>query len=82
MAHLCIRPACGADCRGCNKAISSEKAIRYAIRYAHLREAPIDAIASGGVFVGRTPENIVVNGEDLDAAVDAALDAAIAKAQP
>lgn len=42
----------------------------YARRYLYLRERPLDSIAGGGLFVGRTPENQVINGEDLDRAVD------------
>lgn len=42
-------------------------------RYRHLRAQPIDCIDAGGIFCGKTPENVVVNGEDLDAAVDAAI---------
>ena len=70
MSHLCIKPVCGASCHGCNHAISEAKTLEYALRYAYLRQAPIDAIKRGGVFVGKTPDNIVLNGDDLDAAVD------------
>ena len=70
MAHLCIKPACGPACSGCNHAISQETAVRYAIRYAHLRERPLDTIAAGGVFAGMTPQNVVLNGEDLDIAIE------------
>ena len=52
--------------------LSAAPAVRevrnYAIGYAILRNAPIDAIKSGGVFAGRTPDNVVINGVDLDAA--------------
>lgn len=47
--------------------------LRFAQRYAFLRERPLDAIHSGGVFVGRTPQNVVLNGDDLDEAIDAEL---------
>ena len=47
--------------------------IAYAKRYAWLRSRDVDAISSGGVFAGMTPENVVLNGEDLDAAIDAAI---------
>lgn len=73
MSHLCIKPACGTSCCMCNQAIPAEKVRAYAIRYAVLRAAPIDAIRSGGVFAGQTPENVVLNGDDLDAAIDAML---------
>lgn len=39
-------------------------------RYGYLRDRPLDAINQGGVFAGQTPENVVLNGEDLDAALD------------
>lgn len=42
-------------------------------RYRYLRAQPIDCIDAGGIFCGKTPENLVVNGADLDAAVDAAI---------
>lgn len=71
MSHLCIKPACGANCCMCASAISEEQARVYAVRYAVLRAAPIDAIRSGGVFAGQTPQNVVLNGADLDAAIDA-----------
>lgn len=30
----------------------------------------------GGIFAGKTPDNVVMNGDDLDAAIDAAIAAA------
>lgn len=44
----------------------------YASRYQWLRERPLDAVHKGGVFAGKTPDNLVLNGADLDAAIDAA----------
>ena len=76
MSYLCIKPACGSTCSMCSHAISAETVRAYAIRYAVLRAAPIDAIRSGGVFAGQTPQNIVLNGGDLDAAIDAIRNAA------
>ncbi|WP_321967622.1 hypothetical protein [Burkholderia cepacia] len=49
-----------------------EAAEVYADRYRYLRERPLDAVNTGGVFAGKTPDNVVLNGADLDAAVDAA----------
>ncbi|MDW9227040.1 hypothetical protein C7S15_1607 [Burkholderia cepacia] len=43
-----------------------------AARYRYLRERPLDAVSAGGVFAGKTPDNVVLNGADLDAAIDAA----------
>ena len=43
-----------------------------AARYLWLRERDLDSISAGGLFVGRTPDNVVINGDDLDAAIDAA----------
>jgi hypothetical protein len=48
---------------------------RDAARYRWLRERDLDTIERGGVFAGMTPENYVLNGEDLDAAIDAAMEA-------
>ncbi len=45
-------------------------------RYDFLREQDLDAIKIGGVFAGKTPDNVVLNGDDLDAAIDAAMAAA------
>lgn len=42
-------------------------------RYRYLRDRDLDAIDRGGVFAGRVPQNVVINGDDLDAAIDAAL---------
>lgn len=41
-------------------------------RYRYLRARPLNAVSVGGVFAGKTPDNVVLNGADLDAAVDAA----------
>lgn len=46
---------------------------RDAARYRFLRERDLDAISAGGVFAGMTPKNVVLNGDDLDAAIDRAL---------
>jgi hypothetical protein len=71
MSHVCIKPACGPKCCGCNHAISSDDAWQYMRRYAFLRGQSLDATHAGGVFAGKTPDNLVLNGDDLDAAVDA-----------
>ncbi|RTS51513.1 hypothetical protein DY943_17460 [Pseudomonas aeruginosa] len=47
-----------------------------AARYRWLRERDLETISRGGVFAGMTPENIVLNLEDLDAAIDAAIEGA------
>lgn len=44
-----------------------------AARYNFLRGRDLDTITNGGVFAGMTPRNVVLNGEYLDAAVDAAM---------
>lgn len=49
-----------------------EAAEVYADRYRYLRERPLNAVSVGGVFAGKTPDNVVLNGADLDAAIDAA----------
>lgn len=43
-----------------------------AARYQWLRSRDLDAIDKGGIFVGQTPQNFVLNGEDLDRAIDLA----------
>ncbi|HBO0183909.1 hypothetical protein CAZ16_24605 [Pseudomonas aeruginosa] len=45
-----------------------------AARYRWLRERDLETIRRGGVFAGMTPENIVLNLEDLDAEIDAAIE--------
>jgi len=50
-----------------------EEARRDAERYRFLRSRNLDTIHAGGVFAGKTPDNVVLNEEDLDAAIDAAL---------
>ena len=69
----CIAPACGDKCIDCSSAISAKEEVIYAKRYAFLRGRDIYSIASGGVFAGMTPANVVLNGVDLDAAIDDAM---------
>ena len=52
---------------------SAEALHRDAARYAYLRMRPLDTIQRGGVFAGLVPANVVLNGKELDAAVDAAM---------
>lgn len=42
-------------------------------RYRWLRERDVETIHLGGVFAGITPDNLVINGEDLDRHIDAAI---------
>ncbi len=44
-----------------------------AARYRWLRSRDLDTISKGGVFAGMTPENVILNEEDLDRAIDAAM---------
>ncbi|WP_339109240.1 hypothetical protein [Thioclava sp. GXIMD4216] len=44
---------------------------RDAARYRWLKSRDLDTIRSGGVFAGLTPENVVLNGDDLDRRIDA-----------
>ena len=46
---------------------------RDAARYSWLRARDLETICRGGVFAGMTPQNVILNGKDLDAAIDAAL---------
>lgn len=73
IAHQCIAPACPSTCSGCNHALSGEQVLEYARRYAWLRERDLNTLHEGGVFAGRTPHNVVLNGADLDEAIDAGM---------
>lgn len=73
IAHQCMAPACPTTCSGCNHAISSEQVLQYAKRYAWLRERNLDTVHEGGIFAGKTPLNVVLNGTDLDDEIDAAM---------
>ncbi|CAI8724030.1 hypothetical protein [Pseudomonas chlororaphis] len=42
-------------------------------RYQWLRSRNLETIHCGGVFAGQTPHNVVLNGSDLDAAIDSAM---------
>ena len=44
-----------------------------AIRYKYLRNRSLNTIENGGVFAGLTPENVILNGADLDRAIDDAI---------
>ncbi|MNF16998.1 hypothetical protein D3C80_2202810 [compost metagenome] len=46
---------------------------RDAERYQVLRQADIDTIQNGGLFAGLVPDNIVINGCDLDRRIDAVI---------
>ena len=46
---------------------------RDASRYRWLRERDLETVYSGGVFIGETPRNMVLNLEDADAAIDVAM---------
>ena len=61
-------------CCDCNTAIPDEQIFQFAKRYAYLRQRRFDEIEKGGVFAGMTPANVVLNGLDLDDAIDAAIE--------
>lgn len=42
-------------------------------RYRWLRNRDLDSIVEGGIFAGKVPDNLVINGEDLDMEIDAAM---------
>lgn len=44
-----------------------------AVRYRWLRSRDLETISQGGVFAGLTPDNLVLNEETLDQAIDAAM---------
>lgn len=47
--------------------------LRDAERYRWIRQRNLDTISQGGVFAGMTPQNLVLNEETLDEAIDAAM---------
>lgn len=61
----------------CDKDMAAQS--RDAARYRFLRSRDLDTIGKGGVFAGLTPDNMVLNEEHLDAAVDVAMAAGEAK---
>jgi hypothetical protein len=44
-----------------------------ALRYRWLRDRDLETLHKGGVFAGATPDNVVLNGCDLDERIDFAL---------
>ena len=44
-----------------------------AARYRWLRSRDLETVYDGGIFVGKTPDNYVLNFEDCDRAIDAAM---------
>ena len=44
-------------------------------RYRYLRDRDLDTIEEGGLFAGMTPDNVVLNGGDLDQEIDKAITA-------
>lgn len=62
----------GGQCVRCHQ----ENVERDAARYRWIRARDLDTIERGGVFAGLVPDNLVLNGEDLDEAIDAAMAAA------
>jgi hypothetical protein len=62
--------ACVNACKGfTTKEI--EEVVVFSKRYRWLRERDLETINNGGVFAGKTPENLVLSGNDLDKAIDA-----------
>ncbi|RUT30850.1 hypothetical protein WG29040_23205 [Pseudomonas sp. PAMC 29040] len=72
--NLSLRGSCkklGAEHAGMVRAIKKTEAQQNdAARYRWLRGRDLDTIQQGGVFAGQTPRNVVLNGDDLDMAVD------------
>lgn len=64
-----------AECYGAlGKLVAENEALRKdAERYRWLRSRDLETISQGGVFAGITPQNMVLNEETLDQAVDAAM---------
>ena len=74
LTAMCIKPACMPGCSDCNSAISGDRIREFTRRYAYLRLRSLNEIDKGGVFAGMTPANVVLNGCDLDNAIDAAIE--------
>lgn len=80
------QPLCWADddlCSHCQDRVQAEL-VRDAMRYRYLRRRrtrPID-VATGGVFAGQIPENLVLGGEHLDRAVDAGMGQEVPEVEP
>lgn len=53
----------------------------HAKRYTWLQNKSLDTISDGGVFAGMTPDNVVLNEEDLDDAIDKEIAAAALSAR-
>ncbi|NDW04049.1 hypothetical protein [Jiella pacifica] len=70
-------PLCWAEddlCSRCQDVLFKQQeadAARY--RYLRNRSTTSAAIAEGGVFGGQIPDNLILGGEDLDRAIDAAI---------
>lgn len=71
-------PVCAAGVEPCACAVAT---LRYAVkceqdakRYQYLRSRNLDTIHNGGVFAGMTPNNVIINGNDLDVIIDAAIE--------
>jgi hypothetical protein len=47
--------------------------VRDATRYRWLRARDLETVDSGGVFIGKTPDNVVLNLDDADRAIDEAM---------
>lgn len=76
-AHFCIAPACGERCHHCSHAISPEDVLKFAKRYAWLRERGskplIVKMKKATVICGPNLERDYP--EALDAAIDAGINA-------
>lgn len=71
-------------CSRCDDVLAAIAALeRDAARYRFLRDrsTTATAIAAGGVFAGQVPDNLILGGEDLDRAVDAAMGGAPSQGQ-
>jgi hypothetical protein len=53
---------------------AEKQRIRDARRYRWLRSRNLDAINEGGIFAGKTPDNVILNGVDLDREIDVAME--------
>lgn len=61
------------ECRATGYRLMMRESDVDAKRYQFLRSRDLATLERGGIFAGMTPNNIVLNQEDLDAAIDAAM---------
>jgi hypothetical protein len=62
--------------------IDVKSVIYDAARYRWLRARDLETVNTGGIFIGKTPDNLVLNLEDADRAIDEAMSRAPPRSDP